>query len=305
MRFFGEARELLTAVGLPDGDSDAGLDESALRFPDGGRWRIEVPTVNCADAAEMLLIGAALRGVRIDRITETKGMCRHTDAEIRRYVALGRDHGVEILMSVGPRATTDISATARTPEGSRIGYRLRGGEKLVQAIADILRGIELGVRGLVVYDEGLLATLNALRRQGKLPAELHLKVSAHCGHGNPASVRLMEQHGANSINPVRDLTVPMLAGLRQAVTVPLDIHVDNPATSGNFIRTLDAPDFARVASPVYLKTGNSALPGHGVNPTPAQVEDMLDQIKIVAETMARHYPSAPQAAPAAAMAKVI
>ncbi|MEU4345667.1 hypothetical protein AB0H00_31190 [Nocardia sp. NPDC023852] len=304
MYFYGDARGLLAGVGLPGGDPDLGLDDSPRTFPDGGRWRIEVPTVNSADAAESLLSQAQDRGVRINRITETKGMCRHPAEEIRRYVELGRRHGVEVLMSVGPRATTDTSATARTQEGARIGYRLRGGEQLVRALEDVLRGVELGVRGIVVYDEGLLSTLDSLRQRGELPAELHFKVSAHCGHGNPASMRLLETLGANSINPVRDLSLSMLAALRQTVSVPLDVHIDNPSSSGNFIRTYEAPDFARILSPVYLKTGNSALPGHGVSPTAQQIGDMVDQIAIVVEWLARHYPQARQSGVDAAVKAV-
>jgi hypothetical protein len=298
--FFTETRNQLRQLGLPGGDDTAA---SSQTFADGAHFRIEVPTVNSPQAAEFLLTNSRQRGVTINRITETRGMYRHTSAEIADYVALGNEYSAQILMSVGPRAPHDTGGGVQTPEGARIGYRLRGSEQLVRAVEDVKRGVELGVRGFVVYDEGLLHVLAQLRTAGKLPADIHLKVSAHCGHGNPASAALMEHLGANSFNPVRDLSPSMIAALRQAVRIPLDCHVDNPRASGGFVRTYDAPELVRVAAPVYLKTGNSALDGHGTVPTSAQLGAVLRQVQIVSEFMGRHYPQARQSPPGVAPAE--
>ncbi|MEU7432495.1 hypothetical protein AB0B07_16885 [Streptomyces sioyaensis] len=46
--------------------------------------------------------------------------------------------------------------------------------------------------------------------------------------------------------------------------------------------------------PVYLKTGSSTLTGHSTRATQEQTEDMLQQMEISAEFMARHYPEARQ-----------
>ncbi|WP_254552284.1 U32 family peptidase [Kitasatospora sp. MMS16-BH015] len=299
--FFDETRAQLTRLGLPGGDSPL-IEGSSRTFEDGCQYRIEVPTVNSARAAETLLSESRRRGFTINRITETRGLFRHTAREVAEYVELGREYGAEILMSVGPRASYDTGASAHTPEGMRIGYRLRGQEQIVRAVEDVKRGVDLGVRGFVVYDEGLLWVLNRLRLSGDLPKHLHLKVSAHCGHGNPASAQMLESLGADSFNPVRDLSVPMIAALRQAVSIPLDCHVDNPKASGGFIRTYEAPEFVRVAAPVYLKTGNSALEGHGTCPTPAQLDDILHQVEITTEFLGRHHPAARQS-PALDLAK--
>ncbi|MBT2365931.1 peptidase [Streptomyces sp. ISL-10] len=291
--FYEQTRAQLARLGLPEGDLQC-TTGSGDAFADGCHFRIEVPTVNSVQAAQTLLGESRRRGFTINRITETRGMYRHTSREIGEYVALGKEYGAEILMSVGPRAGYDIGASVQTPEGSRIGYRLRGQEQIVRAVEDVKRGLDLGVRGFVVYDEGLLWLLGRLRTAGDLPDDIHLKVSAHCGQGNPASAQMLEMLGANSFNPVRDLTLPMIAALRQAVTIPLDCHVDNPRMSGGFIRTYEAPDIVRLAAPVYLKTGNSALDGHGVSPTPAQLDDILRQVEIVTEFLGRHYPAARQ-----------
>ena len=295
--FFGETRAQLKKFGLPSGDNQT-IDESDATFDDGCQFRIEVPTVNSAEAAQTLLSESHRRGLTINRITETRGMYRHTAGELNEYVALGREYGAEIVMSVGPRATYDTSASAQTPEGTRIGYRLRGQEQIVRAIEDVKRGVDVGVRCFLVYDEGLLWVLGRLRTAGDLPGDVRMKVSAHCGHGNPAAAQVMEMLGANSFNPVRDLSLPMISSLRKAITIPLDCHVDNPKTSGGFVRTYEAPAFVRTAAPIYLKTGNSALEGHGVHPTPLQLEEILRQVEIVTEFVGRHYPKARQSPPA-------
>ncbi|MGF1425435.1 peptidase [Kitasatospora sp. LaBMicrA B282] len=292
--FFEQSREWLRGFGVPDRDPDTNTLVSGATFADGCHWRIEAPTVNTVRAVETLLSESRKRGFTVNRITETFGLSRHTLDEVRDYVALGHEYGAQILMSVGPRAVYDIGATVQTPEGARVGYRLRGQEQLVRALEDVRRALEVGVRGFILHDEGLLAVLGRLREAGEIPADVHLKVSAHCGLGNGAAAQVLERLGADSLNPVRDLTLPIIAALRQSVRIPLDVHVDNTRTSGGFIRTYEAPDFVRVASPVYLKTGSSALAGHSTRATPEQTEGMLRQLEITAEFMARHYPQARQ-----------
>jgi hypothetical protein len=299
---FSQTRARLRELGLPDGDGEP--VSSGLTFADGGQYRIEVPTVNSAKAAAQLLAGTCDRGFTINRITETLGLFRHTAREVREYVRLGEDYGVQVLMSVGPRAVYDTGGGVQTPEGARIGYRLRGQEQVVRAVEDVKRAIELGVRGFVVYDEGLLWVLSRMRTAGDLPSGIHLKVSAHCGHGNPASAHILEMLGADSFNPVRDLTLPMIGAIRAAISIPIDVHVDNPRLSGGFVRTFEAPEFVRIAAPVYLKTGNSALQGHGTKPTEAEVEDILAQAEIVTEFLGRYLPGALQSPAGTDVARV-
>lgn len=290
--FYQHTRDMLRDLALPTDEEN--ISESGMTFADGGHFRIEVPTINSVDAARGVVEGCESRGHRIDRLTETRGLFRHTSAEISDYASLAADHGIEIVMSIGPRATYDIGASAQTREGSRIGYRLRGPEQLVRAIEDVRRAMSLGISSFVVYDEGLLAVLAQLREAGHLDPSMRLKVSAHCGHANPASARLLEQLGANSFNPIRDLTLPMLAALRRTVSIPLDIHLDNPSSSGGFVRNYEGPDIVRCCSPVHLKVGNGALGEHGTLPSPAQISQIVDQVDIILEIIATHFPESRQ-----------
>lgn len=291
--FYEKTRKSLVRLGLPAGELNE-LPTSGRTFPDGAHYRLEVPTINSADAMKALLETATAAGVTINRVDETFGAFRHTRAELMDMIALAKEYKVELNLSVGPRATYDTSATRLSTQGVRIGYRLRGMEQVVRAIEDVVRFAELGCRGVLVYDEGLLWVLNELRKNGDLPGNMHFKASAHMGHGNPASFQLLERLGADSINPVRDMTLQMLATLRQAVKVPLDVHTDNPPGSGGFIRTYEAPEMVRVASPIHLKTGNSAVSGHGELTSANDGKNMAHQAIIVKEIMERFYPEAIQ-----------
>lgn len=290
---FEETREYVKKLGLPSGDL-FDMPDSTARFPDGAAFRIECPTVNSADAVQALLETSTKMGITINRITETYGMFRHTFPELKEYCRLCNQYGCELLLSVGPRATYDTGATVLSPQGVRISYRLRGMEQVLRGIEDIKRGYEAGCRGFLIYDEGMLWVVGQMRRDGALPKEIIFKTSAHLGHCNPASFKLLESLGADSINPVRDLQIPMIAALRAAVKVPVDIHTDNPPGSGGFIRVYEAPEIVRVAAPVHCKTGNSVVGGHGEMTSAADGKRMAEQAAIVVEMVKRYYPELKQ-----------
>ena len=290
---FEETRKYVKTLGLPEGDLND-LPTSDARFPDGAAYRIEVPTVNSAEAVAALLETSDKLGITINRVTETYGMFRHTRQELKEYCRLCNEYGAELLLSVGPRATYDTGATVLSPQGMRISYRLRGMEQVLRAVEDIKRGIDLGCRGFLIYDEGMLWLVAQMRKDGQLPSDITFKTSAHLGHCNPASFKMLENLGTDSANPVRDLQLPMIAALRAAVKIPLDVHTDNPPASGGFIRVYEAPEMARVAAPVHLKTGNSCVAGHGQITSAADGARMAAQASIVVEMVSKYYPEAKQ-----------
>ncbi|MER7348087.1 peptidase [Streptomyces aurantiacus] len=292
--------EILRKLGLPEQD-DYSLSCSPHSFPDGADFRIEVPVVNSFNTFRALVKQARHRGMTVNRVTETVGLFRHTREELADYLRLAADEGITTVFSVGPRATYDTSPTRLTPHGSFLGYRLRGVDQIRRALDDVLRGLELGCRSFVVYDEGLLKTLGQARKGGLLPADTTFKASAHLGYANPISISMLEELGADSINPVRDLSLPAIAAVRQHIAVPLDVHTDNPPSSGGFIRTYEAPDIVRVARPVYLKTGNSVVGAHGQFTRAEDGERMADQASITLEVVQRfasEFTQSPAGAPA-------
>jgi hypothetical protein len=286
---FEETKKYCKTLNLPEGDA-YDMPSSDLRFPDGSHFRIECPTINTAEAAAALLKQAEKKGITINRVTETYGMFRHTREEIKEYVKVCSDYGAELIMSTGPRATYDTGATVLSEQGVRISYRLRGMDQVLRAVEDLKRGYEFGVRGFLIYDEGFLWLMCQMRKDGEFPTDTHFKASAHLGHCNPCSFKLLESIGTDSMNPVRDLQLPMIAAIRSAGTIPLDLHMDNPPGSGGFIRVYEGPEIVRVAAPVYCKTGNSVIAGHGQLTSANDGKRMADQAAITTEMIQRFYP---------------
>jgi hypothetical protein len=282
--------DFLKGIGIEE--MDHYLNESGKRFPDGAQYRFEVPGIQKPEAMVALVDAIDQYGVKVHRVTQTKGIMLLTDPEIEEMVDIAEDTRMELFLSVGPRATYDTSASANTPEGARIGYRLRGYNNLLYALEDVKRATSLGVRGIVIYDEGLLWTLDKMRDAGELPKRTHFKVSAHCGHGNPASAKLLEKIGANSFNPVRDLQIPMMASIRKSINISLDIHMENPKSSGGFIRHYEAPEIVRTSAPVYLKTGGAIAGHHGWDTTKTQAVERVRQVFLVQNMIDRYYPEA-------------
>ena len=286
-----ETRRWLEKAGLPGGDL-YDLPDSAKRFADGGQYRLEVPGIQGPTAMKALLERLDEYGIRIHRVTQTKGIMSLTDAEIESMHAMAADKKLDLVLAVGPRAVTDTSASVRTEEGQRMGYRLRGQEQVVRAVEDIRRAARFGVRSFLVYDEGLLWLLGRMRADGFLPADVKFKVSAHAGHGNPCSARMLAELGADSINPVRDIQMQMLAAMRAAIDIPIDIHTENPKSSGGFIRHYEVPDFIRVAAPVYLKTGGSVAVTHSYDTTADEARRRAKQVALVKRMIDEYYPEA-------------
>nr|WP_295162435.1 peptidase [uncultured Methanobrevibacter sp.] len=284
-----KTKEFLSKIGIEETFDDFISDK---RFGDGGQYRFEVPGIQSPKTMKALLEESLKNNIFIHRVTQTKGIMLLTDDEITEMVNLAIDYGCELFLSVGPRATYDTSATVHTKEGSRIGYRLRGYDNLVYAIEDVKRACRLGVRGILLYDEGLLWVLNRMRKEGEIPKNTHFKLSAHAGHSNPASAKLLEEQGLDSLNPVRDLQIPMIAAIRNAVDMAIDLHTENPKSTGGFIRHYEVPKFIDVAAPVYLKTGGSVAANHNWDTTEKEAIARIKQVMLVKRMIDEYCPEA-------------
>jgi len=284
-------KTFLTKLGMPSGDA-YDLPTSAKRFSDGAQYRFEVPGIQNPGAMKVLLEELDKYKISIHRVTQTKGIMFLTDDEIETMVTLAKKWKVELVLAIGPRATYDTSASVHTPEGQRMGYRLRGQDQIVRAIEEVKRASKLGCRTFLVYDEGALWVLNEARIAGEIPEDCKFKVSAHTGHGNPCSAKLLETIGADSFNPVRDIQLQMLGAIRQAIDIPIDIHTENPASSGGFIRHYEVPEIIRIAAPVYLKTGGSVAKTHSWDTTDSDAKKRAKQISLVKRVIDQYYKDA-------------
>lgn len=291
MNSMEQTREFLSSIGLPRGDA-YDLPTSEKRFADGGQYRFEVPGIQGPKVMKALLEAIDSYGLYLHRVTQTKGIMMLTDKEIAQMVEYAHQWKTDLILAIGPRATTDTSASVNTPEGVRMGYRLRGQEQIVRAVEDVKRAARLGCRGFLVYDEGCLWVLNQFRQAGEIPADCHFKLSAHAGHGNPCSAKMLESIGADSINPVRDIQLQMLGAMRQAIDIPIDIHTENPKSTGGFIRHYEVPEMIRVAAPIYLKTGGSVAQTHSWESTEDDAKKRAKQCVLVKRVIDAYYPEA-------------
>lgn len=248
------AQTLLQELGLPTGDRHD-HPSSSRTFPDGAQYRVEIPSVEGPAAFRAVLEAAQIYGITIHRVSQGSGIMLLSDAEISEMVRLGSEHGTEVCLFVGPRAPWEGSAQALTPDGKHFGWRHMGMDQLVYALNDIERAIELGLRSILVADEGLLWLVNQARRLGRLPANLVVKASALLGAANPLGVKLLADQGLDTINVASDISLAKLAALRQVISIPIDLYIESPDGLGGFTRYHEIAEIVRVAAPIYLKFG--------------------------------------------------
>jgi hypothetical protein len=249
--------ELIQAIenlGLPAHDP-AESPSSALRFPDGGQWRIEIPSTEGPQCLRAVVEEADRRQAPVHRVSQGSGILMLTDDEIREMVRIGRQRGIEVNLFIGPRATFDIGAQAYAAAGKSLGLSLRGADQLRFALLDAERALNLGIRSILVSDTGCLQAIARLRAQGVFPKELILKTSVMMAPANPASAKILEDLGADTINIPSDLTIPQIAAIRAVIKAPIDFYVEAPDNIGGFVRYYEIPELIRVAAPIYLKFG--------------------------------------------------
>src|SRR5713101_3904031 len=244
------SREFLERRGLP-GHDPADCPSSIKRFPDGGQYRIEIPSTEGPRVLAAVLSEAEQRNVPVHRVSQGSGIMLMTDAEISEMLDLGRKAGIEVNLFIGPRATFDIGAQVLSTAGKSLGLALRGADQLVFAMEDVKRAVRLGLRSVLVSEIGILQIVANMRAAGDLPLDLIIKTSVMMAPANPASARIIELLGANTINIPSDLTIPQISAIR----TPIDFYVEAPDNIGGFLRYYDIPELIRVAAPIYLKFG--------------------------------------------------
>jgi hypothetical protein len=269
-------REAMEKFGIPGRDL-YDLPSSEKRFPDGAQYRNEISGVERPSTLEALIDESDKLDIPIHRVISTiMGATLLTERELEELSQMAHDAKLELVATPGPRASWDVGRHVATPEGALSGLRLRGCDSLSYAIGDIMRCVEQGIRGFLVIDEGLLWLLSKMREDGLIPKETVFKVSIYAGHANPAGGKLLQDLGANTFNPVGDLSLPMLASIRKTVDIPIDVHIYLSESFGGFNRFWEGSELARVASPCYFKIepGTALAVSNGIY-KPWTLEDFL------------------------------
>ncbi|MFC8509947.1 hypothetical protein ACFU3J_20110 [Streptomyces sp. NPDC057411] len=268
-------------------------DASPHAFPDGGTWRTEIPSVEGPEALAAVLKESTRLDVPVHRVSQGSGVWMLTDDEITEMVGACAERSVELCLFTGPRGSWDIGAATRTDSGGA-GLRARGHDALAGCVEDALRATELGVRCLLVADEGVLWTLHRLRTAGVLAADTTFKVSALIGPVNPASYAVYEQLGADSLNVPSDLTLAHLTEIRRVSRAPMDLYVEAPDDLGGYVRMYEAAELIRRGAPLYLKFGLSRSAGiypygaHLREHALATARERVRRGRLVLDLLARH-----------------
>jgi hypothetical protein len=290
-------RALVARHGLPESD---GHDRptSQRRFPDGGQYRVEIPSVEGPAALRAVLEAVDGFGVPIHRVSQGSGISLLRDEEIAEMVAIGAERRVEVCLFVGPRAPWEGTGAALTPEGRIVGWRHMGMDQLAYAYADVERAVGLGVRSVLLADEGLIWLVGRARADGQLPAPLVIKGSALLGLANPVGVRMLADAGLDSANISSETSVARLAAMRAVLPIAIDLYVEGPDGLGGFIRHHEIGELVRVGSPIYLKFGlrNAAsIYPSGLHLEPVAIATGRERVRRAAiglEHLRRAYPDA-------------
>ena len=294
---------LLAELGLPTADLPDN-PPSDFRFDEGTHARIEIPSVEGPEALQTVVQEAAQRGLPLHRVSQGSGIMLLTDDDVREMARIGAEHNVEVCLFVGPRAPWEGTAQALTPDGKLFGWRHTGMDQLKYGFEDVERAVELGIRSVLVADEGLTYLIGEARKRGNLPADLVVKGSALLGAANPLGIKLLADAGMDTINVASDASCPRLAALRAVVPIPIDLYIESPDGMGGFTRYHELPDIVRVAAPVHLKFGLRNAPNiypSGIHLQPAAVATARERVRRAAiglELLQRKAPELVPAAPA-------
>jgi hypothetical protein len=290
-------RDFMEKQGVPGRDA-YDLPTSGKSFPDGSHYRIEIAGVERPSTLEAMVDEARKRGLTVHRAIAAVGGSTYCDfEELKAMARMGREEEIEIVMTVGHRKAWDAGAgEISTPEGCMQGFRLRGSDNISYHLADIMRCIEAGHRGFLVYDEGVLMLLHKMRAAGEIPAETIFKFSVFGGYCSAAGAKVIKSLGANSMNPLSDVSLPILGAIRRAVDIPLDIYLIIVDSFGGMFRAYEAPEIARIASPCYFKFEPGTSEGDIYKPWIDEqwhqnlIREKVKIASIVQEIMQRHAP---------------
>jgi hypothetical protein len=280
-----ETARMMAEIGLTEGDA-YNLPTSKITFPDGANYRIEISGVENLTVLRVLIDEMDKRDVPVHRLISTvMGSTLLSDEELEEFAQVAHDAKLEIILTPGPRALWDTGRQVATPEGSLCGIRYRGMKGLIETVDDIRHCINLGFKGFLIVGEGGLYTVSELRKRGMIPKDVVFKLSIFAGHANPAGAKVLETLGADTFNPIGDLSLPQLAAIRQVVKIPMDLHVWLFDSWGGFNRIYETPEMTRVCSPCYFKIEPGPSVGALYKPWCAGLEELARNKVVYAERL--------------------
>jgi hypothetical protein len=246
-------KEAIRNLGYPDGDR-YDLPSSAKTFPDGAHYRIEISGIERLANLQAMVDESEKRGVPVHRlIAMVGGPAQIPFEEIRDMAQLAAEKKYEVMVNVSTVRGWDNGRFPATEEGIWAGLTVRGMDGAYWLLKDMERLIEAGMRGFLLFDQGMMRLVRDLKAAGVFPPDIKIKASVVAGCGTPMLARLLRDNGADTINPVADITLPQLAAMRQVLNIPLDVYMTIVDSMGGMHRYHEAAELVRVGAPLYFK----------------------------------------------------
>jgi hypothetical protein len=285
------ARNWLREQNYPYGD-DVEVKVSTANFTQGGSVGVEIPAVNNMKMLTTVIDALQESDTYCTRFNETHGAFLRSDSELREMLHLCKENGYGMLLGLGPRPEYDIkSSFYRTNFGLEQGRQLNNNDAIAQSVEEAHRLAELGCRGLIVYDPGVLTLLKALRDKGVLPHSMQFKTSSHCMVTNPFIARIMQENGANSVTTSHDLSIAVIYEIRRYnPDLIIDIPIDVYQSKGGYLRFYEVGELAQVAAPMFLKVGASAQSHPYDNVGESVGKERVRRLQLVLEHLAHVAP---------------
>jgi len=267
------------------------LPDSGKTFPDGANYRIEVSGIETAEILEAVVDEAKKLGIPIHRaIATVAGSKFYSDSQLKGLAALAAEHKIEVIICPGDLARQVI----KDPNKVFTMLNWQNSDEAVAYYQEVTRCIKLGFRGFLVWRKGMLHSLNFNRKKSAdcnivnflnpdayyVPKETIFKLSTFDNNANIYDFILAEKLGADTVNTANGLSLSNLASIRSVATITMDVHVTFwqmffekneksylELAVKPYDRIKDAPEIARLCSPVYFKF-EAGTPGIGVYDVP-------------------------------------
>ncbi|MEM9243166.1 MAG: peptidase [Pseudomonadota bacterium] len=229
-------------------------------FDNGALYGLEIPIVNSFNILQTTIKYLESYSLQCDRFNETRGSFLLSDSEIKDMLGLCFEKKIGITFALSARPEYDVkSSFYKSKFGLEQCRKLNNVDAIAYTLDEAVRLAELGCRGLIVYDDGVLSLLQRMRTENTLPKDMYFKASSHCMATNPFISQLLFNQGANSVTTIHDASLSVLAQTRQLCKdLILDIPIDVYKDKGGYIRYNEIANIVRVSSPCILKVGASA-----------------------------------------------
>ena len=245
------------------------LLDSTKTFSNGTHYGIEVSGIETAEILTAVVDDARKLGIPIHRaIATVQGSAFYSNKQLKSLVRVAAKNKVEVIICPNSLARMVIE----NPNKILDGLNFRNTDEVNAYIGEILRCVALGFRGFLVWQDSMLVGLSDMRRRKELPPETIFKVSTFANSANKYDFLFRQKLGADTVNVVNSIGLEELSEIRAITDVVMDIHItfwrsflgkDLKLVTQPYNRIEEAPEIARICSPVYFKF-EAGTPGIGV-----------------------------------------